>query len=83
MISSKYHTWCRSTFEPCHVDLARDIKNHSVELSKETSFPVAIVVASQVPSSIQPGALTTLVNHQDLSNTQDSVAHFYAMSMRS
>jgi hypothetical protein len=53
------------------------------KLSRETSFPIAIGVASPVPSCILHGALTTHVNHQDRSNTQDSVAHFCAMSVRS
>jgi hypothetical protein len=41
LIASKYPTWCRSTFEPCHIDLARDFKYHYVYLSKWTSFPIA------------------------------------------
>jgi hypothetical protein len=51
------------------------------ELSKETLFPIATVVALQVSACIQPGTLMTLVNHQGRFNTQDSVVHFCAMSV--
>jgi hypothetical protein len=68
-----------------HVMLISHVTYRTIlfELSKEASFLIAIVVAPRMPSCILHGALTTLVNHQDWSNTQDSVVHFCAMSVRS
>jgi hypothetical protein len=51
------------------------------ELSKEALFLIATVVAPQVSPCILPGTLMTHVNHQGRSNTQDSIVHFYAMSV--
>jgi hypothetical protein len=51
------------------------------ELSKETLFLIATTVALQVSPCILPGTLMTLVNHQGQSNIQDSVVHFYAISV--
>jgi hypothetical protein len=51
------------------------------ELSKETLFLIATVVVPQVSPYILPRILMTLVNHEGWSNTQDSVVHFYAMSV--
>jgi hypothetical protein len=51
------------------------------ELPKETLFPIATVVAPQVSPCILSGTLMTLVNHHGRSNTNDSVVHFYAMSV--
>jgi hypothetical protein len=44
---------------------------------------ITIDVSSEVPSCILPGAQMALMNHQDWSNTQDSVVCFCVMSVRS
>jgi hypothetical protein len=68
-------------FKPCRLISHVTSTTILFELSKEALFPIATVVAPQVPPCILPGTLMTLVNHQGRSNTQDSVFHFYAMSV--
>jgi hypothetical protein len=66
-----------------HVMLISHVTSRTIlfELSKETSFSIAITVTSHVPSCILPSALMALVNHQDRSNTQDSIVHFCTISV--
>jgi hypothetical protein len=68
-------------FKPCRLISHVTSTTILFELSKEALFPIATVVAPQVPPCILPGTLMTLVNHQGRSNTQDSVVHFYAISV--
>jgi hypothetical protein len=64
-----------------HVVLTSHTSSRTIlfELSKETLFLIATIVALQVSPCILPGTLMTLVNHQGRSNTQDSIIHFYTM----
>jgi hypothetical protein len=66
-----------------HVVLTSHMTSRTIlfELSKETLFSIATIVALQVSPCILPRTLMTLVNHQGRSNTQDSIVHFYAMSV--
>jgi hypothetical protein len=68
-------------FKPCCLSLHATLRTILFELSKETLFPIAIVVAPQASPSILFGTLMTLVSHRGQSDTQDSVVHFYAMSV--
>jgi hypothetical protein len=68
-------------FKPCCLSLHATLRTILFELSKETLFLTAIVVAPQASPGILFGTLVTLVSHRGQSDTQDSVVHFYAMAV--
>jgi hypothetical protein len=68
-------------FKPCRLISHVTSTTILFELSKEALFPIVTIVAPQASPYILPGTLMTFVNHQGWSNAQDSVVHFYAMSV--
>jgi hypothetical protein len=66
-------------FKPCRLISHATSRTILFELSKETLFPIATVVAPQASPCILPGTLMTLVSHRGRPDTQDSGVHFYAM----
>jgi hypothetical protein len=69
------------SIKPCRLISHVTSRTILFELSKETLFPIATVVAPQASPCILPGTLMTLVSHRGRSDTQDSIVHFYAMSV--
>jgi hypothetical protein len=68
-------------FQPCRFDLARDFMNHSVRVTKGIIVSNCYHCGSTSATLYPTWDTKTHVNHQGRSNTQDSIVHFYAMSV--